>query len=75
MAYRKIMNLLCPLNPNGSMHAVLEQWHLFIAVYRSRRGGSWSAFAENCRSAFRSFGNPVERYDDTGLRLCLAATR
>ena len=43
--------------------------------YRSRRGGSWSSFAENCHSAYRSFGNPLERHDDVGFRLCLAAIR
>jgi len=43
--------------------------------YRSRRGGSWATFAENSHSAYRSFGNPLERHDDVGLRLCLAATQ
>ena len=42
--------------------------------YRNRRGGSWATFAEQCQSAYRSFGNPARRHDDVGLRLCLAAT-
>ena len=43
--------------------------------YRSRRGGSWKTVAENSHSAYRSFGNPTQRHDDVGLRLCLAAMR
>ena len=43
--------------------------------YRSRRGGSWKTSAENCQSAYRSFGNPKRGHDDTGLRLCLAASK
>ena len=45
---------------------------LLDGFYRSLRGGSWNTFAEYCRSAYRSRGNPMERHDDVGFRLCLA---
>ena len=33
------------------------------------RGGGWFFIAVNCRSAYRSFDSPDDRYDDLGFRL------
>ena len=37
--------------------------------YRVLRGGSWIAFADYCRVAYRSYGRPAGRYYYYGLRL------
>ncbi|MBN2432631.1 MAG: SUMF1/EgtB/PvdO family nonheme iron enzyme [Acidobacteria bacterium] len=39
-------------------------------TYRMKRGGGWGTGAVACRSALRSFGLPVNRYNDSGFRLC-----
>ncbi|NJL15004.1 MAG: formylglycine-generating enzyme family protein [Microscillaceae bacterium] len=36
---------------------------------RVLRGGSWYLFARRCRSAFRYFGTPANRYNSYGFRL------
>jgi formylglycine-generating enzyme required for sulfatase activity len=36
---------------------------------KSLRGGSWCYFADFCRSAFRSYSSPDNRYDDVGFRV------
>ena len=64
----------------GRLPDILDNFYsqnvsILDGFYRSRRGGSWSSFAENCHSAYRSFGNPMRGHDDTGFRLCLAAMR
>lgn len=40
---------------------------------RILRGGNWGCNAGNCTVAHRSCGEPTQRYDFTGLRLCLGA--
>jgi len=36
---------------------------------RVRRGGGWNDVAKRCRSAFRNYAAPGDRYNDLGLRL------
>ena len=36
------------------------------------RGGGWYCTARNCRSSYRYYYTPVNRYDDLGLRLVLS---
>jgi len=38
--------------------------------YRVGRGGGWYDNADTCRSAFRSYFDPVRRYNYLGFRLC-----
>ena len=40
--------------------------------YRVLRGGSWIGLAGRCRSSFRSFNAPDDRYNRGGLRLVLS---
>ncbi len=40
--------------------------------YRVFRGGSWSDLAGNCRSAFRHYHYPTNRYSGIGFRVVLA---
>jgi len=40
--------------------------------YRVTRGGGWSNFAVNCRSAFRNSNSPISRRSDLGFRLVLS---
>ena len=69
-------------NPSeeGRLPDILDNFYsqnvsILDEFYRSRRGGSWAMVAENCQSAYRSFGNPMRGHDDTGFRLCLAGYR
>ena len=41
----------------------------FGAATRVLRGGSWSAAAENCRSAYRNSLSPRSRYNSVGFRV------
>jgi formylglycine-generating enzyme required for sulfatase activity len=38
------------------------------------RGGSWRSNACDCRSAYRGYGSPDNRYDDVGFRVVQAST-
>jgi formylglycine-generating enzyme required for sulfatase activity len=40
---------------------------------RVLRGGAWIVSQGNCRAAFRYRGDPVNRDDDIGFRLCLSS--
>ncbi|MBV6429412.1 MAG: Serine/threonine-protein kinase pkn1 [Haliscomenobacter sp.] len=39
---------------------------------RVRRGGGWYYYAQNCRSAYRTYSGPEYRDDDYGFRLVLS---
>ena len=40
---------------------------------RVYRGGGWNDDARYCRSAYRDDGDPSDRSDDFGFRLCCSA--
>ncbi|MEM9450352.1 MAG: formylglycine-generating enzyme family protein, partial [Cyanobacteria bacterium P01_E01_bin.6] len=42
---------------------------------RVSRGGSWSSVPELCRSAYRSYSYPVNRFNDIGFRVVCSAPR
>jgi formylglycine-generating enzyme required for sulfatase activity len=42
---------------------------------RVRRGGSWISSPRNCRSAYRYYNDPDNRYYTFGFRVCCAAPR
>jgi formylglycine-generating enzyme required for sulfatase activity len=44
-------------------------------TYRVSRGGSWSGSATNCRSAFRDWFSPGNRYYDLGFRVALSSVQ
>ena len=44
----------------------------FIGSYRVLRGGSWSSYAEHCRSGSRYYYAPVNRSHSLGFRLALS---
>ncbi|MHC4873493.1 MAG: formylglycine-generating enzyme family protein, partial [Planctomycetota bacterium] len=41
--------------------------------FRVVRGGAWSLLPKHCRSAYRSYGHPENRYKSLGFRVVLAA--
>ncbi|MGB3975176.1 MAG: SUMF1/EgtB/PvdO family nonheme iron enzyme [bacterium] len=43
-------------------------------IHRVERGGSWSVYAQNCRSAIRSKNTPYNRDNNRGFRLVRSAT-
>lgn len=43
--------------------------------YRVLRGGSWHNFPRNCRSAYRDYTMPGDRYSDIGFRVVCVAPR
>jgi formylglycine-generating enzyme required for sulfatase activity len=58
--------------PNG---AVTDPVSLQQGSSRVIRGGGWSPYAEDCRSAYRDSYDPSRRYYDIGLRLSLVSDK
>lgn len=51
--------------PPGSSKTVKQKQR----VFRVQRGGGWDTSAVNCRCAFRAWGYPDDKFDNTGFRL------
>lgn len=43
--------------------------------YRVKRGGCWASHAENCRAAFRLYGDASNRDYNNGFRVCSVRAR
>ncbi|MGF1547361.1 MAG: SUMF1/EgtB/PvdO family nonheme iron enzyme [Thiotrichales bacterium] len=50
-----------------------ESWEDGDKIYRVRRGGSWFVSPTVCRCAYRGFGDPNDRRDIVGFRVCVSS--
>ena len=48
-------------------------WEYGLGMVPETRGGSWSSYAEDCRSANRNWDQPSHSDSDLGFRLCCSA--
>ena len=57
--------------PNYASSAVSDPY-VSSGPYRVQRGGCWQGPSYDCRSAFRTNGNPSNAFNYSGFRVCLA---